>query len=77
MHCTKVHFAKIYSGVNIFTFHIRAAGRAENPGVPVSFGGNNLPSLVGIGLTDPSKLGGGGGQWPPWPPGSGITARGT
>ena len=31
---------------------IRVLGRSENPGVPVLFGGHNLPSLVEIGLTD-------------------------
>ena len=46
MHCTKVRFAKIYSGVNIFTFHIRAVGRAENPGVAVSFGGHNQEGAI-------------------------------
>ena len=30
----------------------RAVGRSENPGVPVLFGGHNLPPLVEIGLTD-------------------------
>ena len=30
----------------------RAVGRSENPGVPVSFGGHNLPPLVDIGLSD-------------------------
>jgi hypothetical protein len=34
--------------------------------VPVAIGGDNLPSPVGIGLTDLSNIGG--------PPGSGITA---
>ena len=29
----------------------RAVGRFENPGVPVLFGGHNLPPMVGIGLT--------------------------
>ena len=45
-------------------------------GVPVVIGGDNLPTPVGIGLTDLSNMGGGGqtGQWPPWPPSSGITA---
>ena len=40
-------------------FEIRAAGRSENPGVPVLFGEHNLPSpLVEIGLTDLPKSGG-------------------
>ena len=33
------------------TTTFRAVGRSENPGVPVLFGGHNLPSLVEIGLT--------------------------
>ena len=33
----------------------RAVGRSENTGVPVLFGGHNLPRLVEIGLTDLSK----------------------
>ena len=28
-------------------------------GVPVTIGGDSLPSLVGIGLTDPPNIGGG------------------
>ena len=40
---------------------LRAVGRSENPGVPVSFGGNNLPPLVEIGLTDLLNFG------VPWP----------
>ena len=36
----------------------RAVGRSENPGVPVLFGGNNLPPLVDTGLTDLQKSGG-------------------
>ena len=36
----------------------RAVGRSENPGVPVIFGGHNLPLLVEIGLTDLPKSGG-------------------
>ena len=35
----------------------RAVGRSENLGVPVSFGGHNLPPLVEIGLTDLPKPG--------------------
>ena len=41
-------------------------------GVQVLKGGQNLPPLVGIGLTDPPKMGG-GAQMPPHP-GSNITA---
>ena len=36
----------------------RAVGRSENPGVPVLFGGQNLPPLVEIGLIDLPKTGG-------------------
>ena len=36
----------------------RAVGRSENPGLPVLFGGHNLPPLVEIGLTDLPKSGG-------------------
>jgi hypothetical protein len=35
-----------------------AVGGSENPGVPVLFGGHNLPSLVEIGLTNLPKSGG-------------------
>ena len=35
----------------------RAVGRSENPGMPVLFGGHNLPPLVEIGLTNLSKSG--------------------
>ena len=31
----------------------KAVERSENPGLPVLFGGHNLPPLVEIGLTDP------------------------
>ena len=41
----------------------RAVGRSENLGVPVLFGGHNLPHLVEIGLTDLPKS-------PPAPPGT-------
>ena len=33
----------------------RAVGRSENSGLPVLFGGHNLPPLVEIGLTDLPK----------------------
>jgi len=39
-------------------YYCRAVGRSENPGVPVSFGGYNMPPLVEIGLTDLQKSGG-------------------
>ena len=42
-------------------------GQTENPGVPVLFGGHNLPHLVEIGLTDLPKSG--GAMAPPAPPG--------
>ena len=41
-------------------------------GVPVVIDGDNLPSPVGIGLSDLPIIGG-GGQWPPGPPGSRTT----
>ena len=41
-------------------------------GGPVVIGGDNLPSLVRIGLTDLSNIGG-GASGPPGPPGSGTT----
>ena len=46
----------------------RAVGQAENPGVPVLFGGHNLPPSVEIGLTDLPKSG--GAMAPPAPPGT-------
>ena len=50
-------------------------GTAQKPlptlGVPVAIGGDNLPSPVGIGLTDLPNIGRASG--PPDPPGSGIT----
>ena len=39
---------------------LRAVGRSENPGVPVLFGGHNLPPLDEIGLTDLAKTEGHG-----------------
>ena len=36
----------------------RTVGKSGNPGVPVLFGGHNLPPLVEIGLTDLPKSGG-------------------
>ena len=44
----------------------RAVGRSENPGLPILFGGHNLPPLVEIGLTDLPKSG--GAMAPPAPP---------
>ena len=40
--------------------------------VPLVKGGQNLPPMVRIGLTDLPNIGGASG--PPGPPGSGITA---
>ena len=47
------------------------AGKWKTLGGPVVIGGDNLPSLVGIGLTDPPNIRGGGRGTPP---NSGITA---
>ena len=47
---------------------IRAVGGSENSGVPVLYGGHNLPPLVEIGLTDLPKFG--GAMAPPAPPGT-------
>jgi hypothetical protein len=43
-------------------------GRRKTLGVPVVLGGDNLPSPIGIGLTDLTNIGG-----PTGLPGSGIT----
>ena len=45
----------------------RAVARSENPGGLIVLGGENLPPLVEIGLTDLPKTGG-GGLSPPSPP---------
>ena len=42
----------------ILSGQYRAVGRYENPGVPLIFGGHNVPPLVEIGLTDLPKSGG-------------------
>ena len=47
---------------------VRAVGRSENTGVPVLFGGLNLPPLVEVGLTDLPKSG--GAMAPPATPGA-------
>ena len=39
--------------------HFSDAGRSKTLGVPVVIGGDNLPSPVGIGLTDLPNIGGG------------------
>ena len=44
---------------------IRAVARSENPGWHALLGGDNVPPLVEIGLTDLSKS---GGHVPPRPP---------
>jgi hypothetical protein len=49
-------------------FSSRAVGGSENLGVPVLFGGHNLPPLVEIGLTDLPKFG--GAMASPAPPGT-------
>ena len=54
--------------ISVWSVLIRAVGRSENPGVPVVFGGHNLPPLVEIGLTDLPKTG--GAMAPPAPPGT-------
>ena len=48
----KVCFKK--TGIRYYV--LRAVGRSENPGLPVLFGGHNLPLLVEIGLTDLPKF---------------------
>ena len=50
------------------TATIRAVGRSENPGVPVLFGGHNLPPLVEIGVTALPKSW--GATTPPASPGT-------
>ena len=47
-------------------YHNRAVARSENPGGHIVLGGDNVPPLVEIGLTDLSKSG--GAQAPPAPP---------
>ena len=47
--------------------HLRAVARSENRGGLVVLGGENVPPLVEIGLTDLPKTGG-GGHVPPRPP---------
>ena len=46
--------------------YFRAVARSENPGGHIVLGGDNVPPLVEIGLTDLSKSG--GGTCPPGPP---------
>ena len=40
------------------SLYSRIIGRSENPGVPVLFGGHNLPPLIEIRLSDLPKSGG-------------------
>ena len=49
-----------------FFFFGRAVARSENPGGHVVLGGDNVPPLVQIGLTDLPKTG--GAHAPPAPP---------
>ena len=43
----------------------RSVARSENLGGHIELGGDNVPPLVEIGLTDLAKS---GGHVPPWPP---------
>ena len=61
-------YLKFLRRVSSLVVPYRAVGRSENPGVPVLFGGYNLPPLVEIGLTDLPKFG--GAMAPPAPPGT-------
>ena len=54
--------------VHDFNQNTKAVRRSENPGVPVLFGGHNLPPLVEKGLTALPKSG--GTMAPPAPPGT-------
>ena len=47
-------------------YRYRAVARSENPGGHVVLGGDNVPSLVEIGLADLPKSG--GARSPPAPP---------
>ena len=61
--------ASKFRGLTLFS----DAGRWKTLGVPVVIGGDNLPSPVGIGLSDLPNIGGASG--PPGTPGSGITVH--
>ena len=61
---------KLY-GKNRTYFVDQCCWQVKNIGVPVEIGGDNLASLVGIGLTDLPNIGEASG--PHGPPGSGIT----
>ena len=55
-----------YQGLYVAVWAIRrAVARSENPGGLVVLGGDNVPHLVEIGLTDLPKT---GGHVPPWSP---------
>ena len=54
--CIFYHVTWVFPHCLVLQF--RAVGRSENLGVPVLFGGHNLPPLVEIGLTDLPKFGG-------------------
>ena len=60
------HQQQLLITVRGFEICIRALARSENLGGHVVLGGNNLPPLVEIGLSDPSKTG--GARAPPAPP---------
>jgi hypothetical protein len=51
---SSLRFLYIFGGSGLLC----AEGRSENPGVPLLFGGHNLPLLLEIGLTDLPKSGG-------------------
>jgi hypothetical protein len=57
MYCNFVVIKKNLFTKKFLNKHLsgRAVGRYEHPGVPVLFGGHNLPPLVEIGLTDLPK----------------------
>ena len=46
-----MYFKLLVANYVLRKIHNRAIGRSENPGVPVLFGGHNLPPFVEIGLT--------------------------
>ena len=52
--------------IEIIVIYSRAVARSKNPGGLVVLGGDNVPPLVEIGLTDPPKSG--GAAAPPLPP---------
>ena len=55
---TNIFYLRNIDKKSIFLDYLRAVRRSENLGVPVLFGGYNLPPLVNIGLTDQPKSGG-------------------